>query len=67
MSVCKSRKDVCRRRALRRGYRLRVSKRLDPLATDYGLMSLTDLTTGVVVLRTTSIEEVNTYLDTPRR
>lgn len=35
--------------AIRQGLRLEKSRRLDPLATDYGRYALTDLATGTTV------------------
>jgi hypothetical protein len=56
-----------RRMAGRQRLDLRRNRRRDPLAFDYGIYELVNLSTGEPVLTTKALAEVEQFLTTPRR
>lgn len=58
----KVREDRLRRMAQRQGLTILKSRRRDPLAVDYGTYWLQTSDTGVVYLKTTSLDEIEERL-----
>jgi hypothetical protein len=59
----RTRENRARRVAERRGYRLEKTRRRDPQAIDYGTFYLISLATGRQAFASTSLDEVEAFLE----